>query len=77
MTLRRLTLAVAVLALPWSGIPPALASWDHPVDAGQRLKELEGQLERSRAEHDEIKQKAATLAEETTRLRADMVKAAR
>ena len=75
MTLR--PLAVGVLVLLLGGSPPALATWDHPVDATERLKELEGQLERSRAEHDEIKQKASALAEETTRLRADMVKAAR
>jgi septal ring factor EnvC (AmiA/AmiB activator) len=77
MTLRRLALAVVVLSLPWGGIPSALATWDRPVDAGERLKELEGQLARSRAEHDEIKLKASTLAQETARLRADMVKAAR
>ncbi|MBI3446958.1 MAG: peptidase M23, partial [Magnetospirillum sp.] len=59
------------------GAAPALATWDQPVDAGQRLKELEGQLERSRAEHDEIRQKAEALTAETARLRGDMVKAAR
>jgi len=75
--LRPLAVALVFLILSLGGGPPALATWDHPVDATQRLKELEGQLERSRAEHDEIKQKAAALAEETARLRVDMVKAAR
>ncbi|OAN52365.1 peptidase M23 [Paramagnetospirillum marisnigri] len=60
-----------------AGCGEASANWDRPVDAGQRLHELEQQLERSRAEHDEIKTKAAALADETARLRSDMVKAAR
>lgn len=75
--MRRADLLALTLALLLGGAAPALATWDRPVDAGQRLKELEGQLERSRAEHDEIKSKATTLADETARLRADMVRAAR
>ncbi|RAU23918.1 peptidase M23 [Paramagnetospirillum kuznetsovii] len=66
-----------ILVLLLAGGGTAWATWDQPVDAGQRLKELESQLERSRAEHDEIKSKAAALADETSRLRTDMVKAAR
>ncbi|CAA7617738.1 Membrane-bound metallopeptidase [Magnetospirillum sp. SS-4] len=54
-----------------------MASWDRPVDAGQRLRELEGELERFRAEHDEIRRKAAALSQETNSLRAEMVRAAR
>jgi septal ring factor EnvC (AmiA/AmiB activator) len=74
MGLSRLALGLVLLL---AGGGTASATWDQPVDAGQRLKELEGHLERSRAEHEEIKSKASTLAEETTRLRIDMVKAAR
>ncbi len=59
------------------GIAPAMATWNQPVDADQRLRELEGQLEQSRAEQEEIKRKAAALAGETAQLRADMVRAAR
>lgn len=54
-----------------------MATWDRPVDAGQRLRELEGELERFRAEHDEIRRKAAALSQETDKLRTDMVRAAR
>ena len=75
--MRGLNPLILTLLLLVGGTAPVLATWDRPVDAGQRLKELEGQLERTRAEHDEIKSKAAGLAEETTRLRTDMVKAAR
>jgi murein hydrolase activator len=71
---RKLLVGTALLLA--LGAAPALATWDQPVDAGQRLKELEGQLERSRSEHDEIRRKAAELTAETARLRLDMVKAA-
>jgi len=47
------------------------------VDAGERLRELEGQLERSRAQHEDVRRKAEELSAETARLRGDMVKAAR
>lgn len=59
------------------GAAPAFATWEQPVDAGQRLKELESQLERSRSEHEDVRHKAEELASETTRLRVDLVKAAR
>jgi septal ring factor EnvC (AmiA/AmiB activator) len=59
------------------GVAPALATWDRPVDAGQRLKELEEQLDRSRAQQEELKRKAAGIADETARLKTEMVKAAR
>ncbi|CAA7612428.1 Membrane-bound metallopeptidase [Candidatus Terasakiella magnetica] len=68
-------LFAATLMLGWA--VTASAQWQPPMDAGQRLKELEGQLEHSRSIHAEIKQKAETLAAETARLRSDMVKAAR
>jgi len=48
-----------------------------PDDPGRRLREVEGELTRSRVLHDEIRSKAANLAAETERLRAEMVKAAR
>nr|WP_231920699.1 peptidoglycan DD-metalloendopeptidase family protein [Magnetospirillum sp. XM-1]CUW38301.1 Putative Membrane-bound metallopeptidase\ len=70
---KTLVTAAALLLL---GAAPALATWDRPVDAGERLKELEGQLERSRAEHEDVRRKAEELSAETARLRAEMVKAA-
>jgi septal ring factor EnvC (AmiA/AmiB activator) len=71
---RLITLTAALLL---AGAAPGLATWDRPVDAGERLRELESQLERSRAEHEEIRRKADELAAETARLRAEMVKSAR
>jgi len=65
------------LLLLLTGAGAALAQGLPPLDPGQRLRELEAELDRSRAAHDEIRSKAAGLAEETGRLRADMVKAAR
>jgi septal ring factor EnvC (AmiA/AmiB activator) len=48
-----------------------------PDDPGRRLREVEGELVRSRALHDEIRSRAADLAAETARVRGEMVKAAR
>ncbi len=75
--MRRVREAIFLTALLLGGAAPAFATWDKPVDAGERLRELEGQLERSRAEHEDVRRKAAELAAETARLRADMVSAAR
>ena len=75
--MRRASPFALAAALLIGGAGTALATWDRPVDAGQRLQELEGQLERSRAEHEEIIRKARAVAEETVRTRAEMVKAAR
>jgi septal ring factor EnvC (AmiA/AmiB activator) len=72
-----LAATLVLLALLLGVAAPALASWDRPVDAGQRLKELEGELERFRVEHEEIRRKAAALSVETDTLRTDMVRAAR
>lgn len=66
-----------MLLLLLSGAGAALAQGLPALDPNQRLRELEAELDRSRAAHDEIRSKAASLAEETARLRADMVKAAR
>jgi septal ring factor EnvC (AmiA/AmiB activator) len=51
--------------------------FSQPVDVDRRLKELEEQLRRSRADSDEIKRKARELVGELQRLRADTVAAAR
>ena len=47
------------------------------VAADRRLRELEDQIKRSRAEHDEIKRKARAISDELARIRSDMVMAAR
>lgn len=70
-------LALIAAAVLLTGASPAHATWDRPVDAGERLRELETRLEQSRAEHAEIRRKAEALAAETGHLRAEMVKAAR
>ncbi|CCG41517.1 murein hydrolase activator EnvC family protein [Magnetospirillum molischianum] len=66
-----------MLLLLLTGAGAALAQSLPPANPNQRLRELEAELDRSRAAHDEIRSKAAGLAAETGRLRADMVKAAR
>lgn len=70
----RLVLALVLLTV---GGLPASAQAPAPPDVAGRLKQLEQQLERSRAERDEISRKARELADEASRIRADMVGAAR
>jgi len=60
-----------------AGVAAAEPMSPPPDDPGRRLREVEGELDRSRALHDEIRTKAASLAAETQKLRAEMVKAAR
>lgn len=56
----------------------AAAQAPDPITAtDRRLKELEAQIQRGRAEHEEIRRKAQDLAAEMTRLKSDMVNAAR
>jgi murein hydrolase activator len=75
---RRAEALVLIASLLLGGAAsPAVAQWQSPVDADRRLKELEGQLDHSRAEHDEIKRKAKALSDELAKLRSDMVAAAR
>jgi len=69
---RRFGLVFALLAA--QGLP-ALA--EAPPDVAQRLKTLEQQIEKSRAEREEIAQKARALAEELAHIRTDMVTSAR
>lgn len=56
---------------------PGLAQPPDPAAADRRLHELEDQLKRSRAEHEEIKRKAHAIADEMGQIRTDMVNAAR
>ena len=56
---------------------PAWAQAPDPAAADRRLRELEDQLKRSRAEHDEIKRKAREISDELGQIRTDMVAAAR
>jgi len=72
--LRALLLA---LALVTGAAGSSLAQAPDPAAADRRLRELEDQLRRSRAEHDEIKKKAREISEEMSRIRSDMVGAAR
>jgi septal ring factor EnvC (AmiA/AmiB activator) len=70
-------LALLALALMLGAAPPSLAQMPDPAAADRRLRELEDQLRKSRAEHDEIKKKARDISEEMGRIRSDMVGAAR
>jgi septal ring factor EnvC (AmiA/AmiB activator) len=70
---RRVSLLAAIL-FSLLALPSAYAQ---PVDVDRRLKELEDQLRKSRADSDEIKHKAKELAGELQRLRSDTVAAAR
>lgn len=56
---------------------PGLAQAPDPAAADRRLHELEDQLKRSRAEHEEIKRKARAISDELAQIRTDMVSAAR
>ncbi|MGE5478261.1 MAG: murein hydrolase activator EnvC family protein [Bacteroidales bacterium] len=56
---------------------PGLAQAPDPAAADRRLHELEDQLKRSRAEHEEIKRKAHAISDEMAQIRTDMVNAAR
>lgn len=56
---------------------PVLAQAPDPATADRRLHELEDQLKRSRAEHEEIKRKARAITDELGQIRTDMVNAAR
>ncbi len=56
---------------------PGLAQAPDPAAADRRLHELEDQLKRSRAEHEEIKRKARAISDEMAQIRTDMVNAAR
>lgn len=64
------------LALGAAAIP-ALAQVPDPASADRRLRELEDQLRKSRADHDEIKRRAREISDELARIRTDMVAAAR
>jgi murein hydrolase activator len=74
----RIFLALALLlgsALPCAAqFSEALPA---PANAETRLKDLEQQLQKSRAEHEEKKRRAREVTEETTRIRSDMVASAR
>ena len=63
-------LAILLVALPG----PALAADDEPAS---RLRQLEGQLKQTQAEHEEIRKRAEQASEELESIRNDMVKAAR
>ncbi|MGE5545622.1 MAG: murein hydrolase activator EnvC family protein [Solirubrobacterales bacterium] len=82
--------SLLVLALVWQAgtvVPAWPQTLSHPngasspspdaAAADRRLRELEDELRRSRAEHDERKRKAAEMAEDLGRIRGDMVAAAR
>ena len=73
MSLRRATCILACLTL-WAG-QDVLA--DPPDEPLARLKELEHLLDQSRAEQDAISRKTQSITEETTKLRNQMVAAAR
>jgi septal ring factor EnvC (AmiA/AmiB activator) len=72
--LKRLLLA---FALTIGAAGACLAQGADPAAADRRLKELEDQLKKSRAEHEEIRKKARSISEELGIIRADMVAAAR
>lgn len=81
---RQLALAVtlaAALLVGAASFPPVLAQSAAPdadaAAADRRLKELEDQLQRSRAEHEARRRRAQEIAEEIARIRTDMVAAAR
>ncbi|MGE5515367.1 MAG: murein hydrolase activator EnvC family protein [Bacteroidota bacterium] len=61
----------------WLAAAPVLAQAPDPAAADRRLHELEDQLKRSRAEHEEIKRKARAISDELAQIRTDMVNAAR
>lgn len=61
----------------WLAAAPVLAQAPDPAAADRRLHELEDQLKRSRAEHEEIKRKARAISDELSQIRTDMVNAAR
>ncbi|HLO77887.1 MAG TPA: peptidoglycan DD-metalloendopeptidase family protein [Magnetospirillum sp.] len=69
-------LALLVLAFGLAAVEASAQAPD-PAAADRRLRELEEQLRRSRAEHDEIKRKAREISDELARIRTDMVNAAR
>ncbi len=56
---------------------PGWAQAPDPAAADRRLHELEDQLKRSRAEHEEIKRKARAISDELGQIRGDMVASAR
>lgn len=74
------TPALVAPALAQESAPAVAAngkSAPDPAAADRRLRELEDQLKRSRAEQDEIKRKAREISDELSHLRTDMVAAAR
>ncbi len=77
---RRTKHLVVIAVLLLAQMVPVLAdppSADDAAATDRRLKQLEQQLERSRAEHEEVKKKARELADEMGHIRSDMVAAAR
>lgn len=63
-----------VLAAP---AVPVLAQTADSAAADRRLRELEDQLRKSRADHEEIKRRAREISDELARIRTGMVNAAR
>lgn len=70
-------LALAAAALVWAAAGSVWAAAPQQPQPDRRLKELESALEKSKAEREELKQKAQALAEESAKIRMDMVAAAR
>lgn len=75
--MRRTNLPLLALAIMVVAASPVSAQMPDPAAADRRLHELEDQLKRSRAEHDEIKRKAREISDELAQIRTDMVAAAR
>ncbi len=71
------TILALILLAGWAGAVPAHGQTADPAAADRRLREIEDQIRKSRAEHEEIKRKALAIAEETARVRSDLVSAAR
>ena len=74
----RLPITLAILALGLTlAAAGAQAQAPDPAAADRRLRELEDQLKKSRAEHEEIQRKAREISDELGQIRSDMVNAAR
>ncbi len=74
--MRRASLLALAVTLGLSAVPAAAQAPD-PAAADRRLKELEEQLQKSRAEHQDRRRKALEISEEIGKIRSDMVAAAR